>query len=306
MKLEWELVNNFVNKSKTLFSNFTQFSFRLLFSPIGICHNRTSSFDVSNSIDQKNINSRLIFHFGSVDVKMRFVKQSIEIPVKNIDEFSVGDQPKTRRHSTLLPNNLRCIISGPSNCGKTNLLISLIESKHGIKFENLYLYSKTLGQDKYKYLENMLAPVKGIGYYAFNNCENVVPPNKAKRNSVFVFDDVICDKNQESVRNLFCMGRHYQTDVIYLTQTLTKLSKHLLRDNANFVILFKQDDLNLRHAYQDFNVNCDLTFDEFKKLCTECWQQRFGFVVIDLESKKNNGRYRRNFNEFLQIDKTSV
>lgn len=235
---------------------------------------------------------------------MRFVKQSVEIPVKNIDEFSSGCKSKEKRHSALLPNNLRCIIAGPSGCGKTNLLISLIESENGVKFENLYVYSKTLEQDKYKYLHKILAPIKGIGYNTFSSSEDVIAPNEAKRNSVFIFDDVICDKNQSCVRNLFCTGRHYETDVIYLTQTFTKLSKHLIRDNCNFVILFKQDDMNLRHAYNDFGVNCDMKFEDFRKFCLECWRQKYGFVVIDLESELNNGRYRRNFSDFLHLHKS--
>lgn len=46
---------------------------------------------------------------------------------------------KVKRHSELFPNNVRCIIAGASGYGKTNVLISLIESEHGLKFENLYL-----------------------------------------------------------------------------------------------------------------------------------------------------------------------
>lgn len=236
---------------------------------------------------------------------MRFVKQAVDIPIKNIDEFSSGKKPKEKRHGPLLPNNLRCIIVGASGSGKTNLLISLIESENGLKFENLYVYSKTLEQDKYKYLQKILKPIKGVGYHAFSSTEDIIAPNKAKRNSVFVFDDVICDRNQNSVRNIFCMGRHYQTDVIYLTQALVKLNKHLIRDNANFIILFKQDDMNLKHAFNDFGVNCDMTFDEFRKFCLECWREKFGFVVIDIESEPNNGRYRRNFSDFLQLNKNS-
>lgn len=192
---------------------------------------------------------------------------------------------------------------GPSGCGKTNLLISLIESENGIKFENLYLCSKTLEQDKYKYLRKILTPIKGIGFHTYTSSDDVIAPNEAKRNSVFIFDDVICDKSQNCVRNLFCMGRHYKTDVIYLTQTLTKLNKHLIRDNCNFVILFKQDDMNLKHAFCDFGVNCDMSFDAFRKFCLECWRQKYGFVVIDLESEPNNGKYRRNFSDFLQLHK---
>lgn len=183
-------------------------------------------------------------------------------------------------------------------------MISLIESENGIKFENLYLYSKTLEQDKYRYLRKILMPIKGVGFHTFTSSEDVIAPHEAKRNSVFIFDDVICDKSQNCVRNLFCMGRHYQTDVIYLTQTLTKLNKHLIRDNCNFVILFKQDDMNLKHAFNDFGVNCDMSFDEFRKFCLESWRERYGFVVIDLDSDLKSGRYRRKFSEFLQLHKS--
>lgn len=244
-----------------------------------------------------------MYDCSSVDSKMRFIKHSKDIPVSNIDEISSCKKSKHRRHSELLPNNLRCIIAGPSGCGKTNLLISLIESENGMKFENLYLCSKTLEQDKYKYLHKMLSPIKGIGFHTYTSTDDVFAPNEAKRNSVFIFDDVICEKSQNCVRNLFCMGRHYQTDVIYLTQTLTKLNKHLIRDNCNFVILFKQDDMNLKHAFNDFGVNCDMNFDEFRKFCMECWHHKYGFVVIDLESDPNNGKYRRNFSDFLQLYK---
>ena len=49
---------------------------------------------------------------------MRIVKQAKEIVVKNIDEE--------------LPKTIRALIVGPSNCGKTNVMISLIKSPNGL------------------------------------------------------------------------------------------------------------------------------------------------------------------------------
>jgi len=54
------------------------------------------------------------------------------------------------------------------NCGKTNVLISLLESPQGVRFENMYIYSKSLQQPKYRYLKNLknlLAPIEEIGYF---------------------------------------------------------------------------------------------------------------------------------------------
>lgn len=148
----------------------------------------------------------------------------------------------------------------------------------------------------------MLRSIKEIGCYTFPASENIIPVNEMKKNSLVVFDDVINDQliNKTIVRDIFTLGRHRNLDVVYIVQTYTKLSKHLIRDNCNFVILFRTDDLNLKHVYNDFSVNADMTFDEFRKLCLEAWCEPFGFVCISLEHEINNGRYRKNFNQYLQ------
>jgi len=92
----------------------------------------------------------------------------------------------------MLPISICGIIYGPSNCGKTNVLIRLLKSPHDVRF--LYIYSKLLLQPKYEYLEHLLAPIEEIGYYTFSDNNDVVPPSKALLNSIFIFDDVSCDK----------------------------------------------------------------------------------------------------------------
>ncbi|KYM95548.1 hypothetical protein ALC62_13800 [Cyphomyrmex costatus] len=226
---------------------------------------------------------------------MRFVRQSRAIEVSNLDA-KVQTERETRRHGNMLPSTLRAIVCGPSNCGKTNVLISLLESPNGVRFENVYVYSKSLRQPKYRYLEKLLTPIDEIGYFTFSNNSDVVPPNEALPNSIFVFDDVACDK-QNAVREYFAMGRHADVDCFYLCQMYTRIPKHLIRDNANLLILFEQDGTNLRHVYND-HVNTDMSYDAFRALCRQCWRHRYGFVVIDNDSAIANGRYRRGFNEF--------
>lgn len=230
---------------------------------------------------------------------MQFIKQRLSLPVENIDSI-LKTTPHTKRHGALLPNSLRCIICGPSGCGKTNSLISLLKNPNGLRFENVYIYSKTLEQDKYKYLESILKPIQGMGYHTFSLNEDVIPPNEAKPNSIFIFDDVICDK-QNKIKAYFCMGRHRGVDSFYLAQTYTHIPKHLIRDNVNFLILFKQDETNLRHIYNDHGIQCDMKFDYFRNMCNICWNEKFGFVVIDMDSDVSKGRYRKGFDQFLQL-----
>lgn len=235
--------------------------------------------------------------------RMRFIRQSRQIGVPNLDRRMrlVSDEAigESSRHGSLLPNTIRCIISGPSNCGKTNVLLSLIESPHGVRFENIYVYSKSLQQPKYRYLEELLETMNDIGYHAFSNNRDVIPPTEALPNSIFVFDDVACDK-QNVIREYFAMGRHSKVDCFYLCQTYAKIPKHLIRDNANLLILFKQDSTNLKHVYND-HVNTDMSYDNFRTLCDTCWQRKHGFVVIDKDSAMRNGRYRRGFNDFVVL-----
>lgn len=228
---------------------------------------------------------------------MSFVKHALKLSVKNLD--CCNEKETTKKHGALFPTSIRAVICGPSNCGKTNLLVSLLVDPNGLRFENIYIFSKSLHQPKYKMLEKILGSIDGMGWYTFTNNSEVPPPSEVKTNSIMIFDDVACDK-QNNIRAYFCMGRHNSLDSFYLCQTYSHIQKHLIRDNTNFVIIFKQDDLNLRHIYSD-HVNTDLTFDQFRDICKACWGDKYGFVVIDKDSELNNGRYRRGFDEFYNM-----
>ncbi|KYN07837.1 hypothetical protein ALC62_01192 [Cyphomyrmex costatus] len=229
---------------------------------------------------------------------MRFVHQSQSIKVTNLDG-KVQTNKEMRKHGKMLPSSIRAIICGPSNCGKTNVLISLLESPNGVRFENVYVYSKSLQQPKYRYLENLLAPIEEINYFTFSNNSEIIPPSEALPNSIFIFDDVACDK-QDAIGKYFAMGRHANVDCFYLCQTYAKIPKHLIRDNANLLILFKQDGTNLKRVYND-HVNTDMLYEDFCDLCRKCWQQKYGFLVIDKDSALANGRYRKGFNDFAVL-----
>lgn len=228
---------------------------------------------------------------------MKLIPQDVKLPVTNID---IGPQQKKRtKHSALFPNSIRALICGPSAAGKTNLMIHLITNPNGLKFENLYVYSKSLYQPKYEYLTDIMKSVPEITYETFSNTNEVMSPEDVKENSVFIFDDVICDK-QENMKNYFSMGRHKSVDCFYLCQTYAKVPKHLIRDNANFIILFKQDEMNLRHVYQD-HVSPDITWDKFLCICNKVWNEKHSFVTVDKESDLNNGRFRKGFDYFVDI-----
>jgi len=231
--------------------------------------------------------------FSSV-VIMKFIRQHLSL---DVDNHSV-ESNSISKHSQLLPDSIKCIICGPSNCGKTNLMLTLLYHQNGLKYENIYLFSKTLRQSKYVQLQRIIDKVDGVELYTFESNEDIPPPELAKKNSIFIFDDIACAK-QNVARSYFCQGRHNGVDSFYLCQSYTRVPKHLIRDNTNFLILFKQDGLNIRRIYED-HVNPDMTHKQFIKILNICWKPKYGFLVIDKTSETCSGRYRKGFNVYIK------
>lgn len=83
---------------------------------------------------------------------MRFIQQNEQLAVKNL-EFNNKDELAHFKHNKLLPNTIIALVVEPSNCGKTNVLLTSIKHPNGLKFDSIYVYSKSLQQPKYRYLE---------------------------------------------------------------------------------------------------------------------------------------------------------
>lgn len=229
---------------------------------------------------------------------MKLLKQAVSLQVHDI---SVLENKKLIKHSILLPNSIRGMICGPSNCGKTNVMLTLLLHENGLRFKNIYLYSKTFYQPKYCYLKKIIERVPNAQLFEFRRNDEVIPPNEVLPNSVIIFDDIITE-NQSNIRDYFTMGRHNHIDCFYLSQTYSKVPKQLLRDNINFLLIFKQDDTNLKHIYEE-HANSDLTWRQFKDLCSIVWEKSHNFVTICKDSPLNNGRYRQNLDVFIDISR---
>jgi ABC-type cobalamin/Fe3+-siderophores transport system ATPase subunit len=105
---------------------------------------------------------------------MRFIKQAKKLAVNNIDPGATCDRKS--RHAVLFPDTIRSLIVGPSGCGKTNLVFTLLTHANGLKFENVYIYSKTLHHPKYVMLEEILSKVDGVNLFKFQENDSVLPP----------------------------------------------------------------------------------------------------------------------------------
>lgn len=212
----------------------------------------------------------------------------------------------TKGHHFLLPPSIRCVICGPSGCGKTNLILNLLINKDDtddyLKYDQLYIYSKSLSQDKYVFLRKYFDEIheqtgRALAHF-YSSADDIIPPEdlNSELKNILVFDDVMLEK-QTVVEKFFSQGRHGNADCFYLCQSYFRIPKQVIRDNANLIVLFNQDIKHLRAIFDTF-VSGDMPFDEFNKFYSKCVGGPYGFCVIDLTSPPYNGKYRSQFDNF--------
>jgi len=252
-----------------------------------------------------------------------------------IKDLSWNDTTNKRFNNKLLPRSIRGLIIGKSGCGKTTLLLNLLLRPGWLDFNNLQMFGKSLFQPEYRILKKAfeeklpkeailklfdiqdevmrlnISPAcvveemsKNLPEKADMECQffenaDVVPDprelNLQKKN-LMIFDDLQLEK-QNKCEAYYIRGRHSNVDCFYLAQNYFKLPRQTIRENANFICLFPQDMKNLNYIHED-HVSTDMPKEEFKTLCKTAWEQPHGFVVIDLSSKKYNGKYRSGLDVF--------
>ena len=69
------------------------------------------------------------------------------------DDFSRKYRMVKRMNNPLLPNNIRGLIIGKSNCGKTTVLLNLLLQPNWLDYNHLYVFGNTLHQQEYQILK---------------------------------------------------------------------------------------------------------------------------------------------------------
>ena len=132
----------------------------------------------------------------------------------------------------------------------------------------------------------------------YQSAEDVPDPRElnSEKKNLMVCDDLLLEKQNKWESN-YVRGRHSNVDCFYLAQNYFKLTRQTIRENANFICLFPQDLKNPNHIIED-HVGSDMTKGEFRQLCKTAWEKQHGFVIIDLSSKKHDGKSRSVRDEF--------
>lgn len=255
----------------------------------------------------------------------------------NVQSLCWNDTSKKRQNHPLLPKSIRGLLIGKSGCGKTTLLMNLLMRPDWLDYNNLQVFGKSLFQPEYRVLKKALEMklpkerlIKVFDYQDRLIKHNISPdvfieelskdikdedkPNFKVRftssasdvpdpscmdptdKNLMIFDDLQLEK-QSKCEAYFVRGRHSNVDCFYLAQNYFNLPRQTIRENTNFMCIFKQDNKNINHLYND-HAAIDMPIEEFRRLCKHAWTEPHGFLVIDLSSGKDSGRYRSGFDEF--------
>ena len=196
----------------------------------------------------------------------------------------------------MFPLPIRCLIVGASGCGKTTSLWNLI-TKDWIPFKNLYVFTKSLEQKSYQILKGLYESIElkegsKIAHF-YNNCEDIISVEECEPNSLIVFDDCILEK-QDPIKSYYTRGRHKNISCIYLSQCYSLVDLKVIRNNINFLCLFKQNKHYTRKVYDDF-VGSEMPLEKFFNITSNCWKEKFGFLCVDMTKSIEEGKYKCKF-----------
>ena len=167
----------------------------------------------------------------------------MEIP--NYDNTNKNRSNFKQLYSYMPDSCFRMLICGNSGSGKTNVLIHMLKDPL-IYYDKIYLYAKNLEQDKYQYLIECLEkiarqikrPVEDLLEVSNDEIIDLDDIENDDNQKVVIFDDYICDANQNKIIKYFIGGRHKNCSVIYLSQSYYKTPKDI-RLNCSHYILFE-------------------------------------------------------------------
>ena len=227
---------------------------------------------------------------------------------------------------------VRCIITGPSECGKsvflTNLLLNIIN-----EYVKIYIYSPSLHQNLYQkiikcftnYIPIHIIPnilneedidivieeiVNNKDFQksdteieTFHNIEELKFPQEFNDGGIIILDDLNeKEMNDPRVQAKFKRSRHNNLSIFTISQDYYELPKRTIRANGNIYHTFKPNNFRgVINIYQDKST-MDMSLKEFKLLTSTCWNEKYQPLTIDMTKDKYTGRYRLGLNSIFVPD----
>ena len=157
-----------------------------------------------------------------------------------------------QRYSFMSNDTFRMLICGNSVSGKTNLLYHMLFEPL-LHYDEIHLYAKNLGEEKYQNLMNKMNEISREVDYDIMTATNdkIIPINNLgyeDNQKIIIFDDYVCEKNQREIVDYFIQGRHKNCSVIYMSQNFYKTPR-VIRLNCShhciYEFIFKREKYDI-------------------------------------------------------------
>lgn len=246
-------------------------------------------------------------------INIKNFKEPNKLDFYNFDDIIKADPDIetldiTQNEDFLPKHPFRMIINGASGSGKTNQLLNLLfHDVYALNYHKVYLYAKDFSEDKYTWIikefesiaNRCKVPLDDIFVYSDKLDEIVdVDDLDKKKMNLIIFDDLVNEKNQNKIGELYLRGRKKNASSIYLSQYYHQVPK-LVRKNINYLIFFKPTTKReVDTLFTDYG--CDDT-KTFRKLVDDATNEH-NFLFIDVNNKKKPFKYRCNYLGLSQWD----
>jgi hypothetical protein len=188
----------------------------------------------------------------------------------------------------------RCLILGPSNSGKTNIVMEFIHRSPDT-WNKIIVCCKSKSEPLYEYLEEKIGSL--IEFY--EGIENIpeldtINPEASKEQTLVIFDDLVNEKKQQIIEDYFIRGRKKKCSMFYLAHDYAKCPK-LIRMQCNYVVI-RQLPSKRNRAYVLSEYGLDISPERLAELYKKaCMNEELGFLTIDVDKME----FRKNFNQVI-------
>ena len=230
---------------------------------------------------------------------------------------------------------VRCIKTGPSECGKsvflTNLCANIIN-----EYDKIYICSPSLHQVLYQKITKCFTnyiPIHIIPntlnkedidlvieeitnnedfqksdteIETFGNIEETKYPQEYEDGGFIVIDDLKeKEPNDLRVQSMCKISRHNKVSIFIISQDYYELLTRTFRANGNIYHIFKPNSYrDVLKIYHD-KSSMDMTPNEFRFLTSTCWNEKYQPLTIDMTKDIYTGRYRLALNSIFVPDSSS-
>ena len=206
-------------------------------------------------------------------------------------------------------------VIAPSGGGKSTIVNDLLTNPHKLYnyFHNIYIISPSFYDDRtYDRFRSRYNPISNSGmekkrlitkYHHISEIdeEQIEEWTKESFSKLFVFDDIISDKNIKSniMKTLLMRGRHFNASVIICSQSYTGIPRSLRLNFSNLMLLGANRSEVERVSEEWNNIHCDK--DRLSAIIQHALSELYSFFHVNRQCKNSREHYRKGYGEIYEL-----